>query len=57
MQPAQEPAPGTKAEDGQDAADVPTLFQLFDRLGLKLMPQKGEVSIYTIEQVDRPTGN
>ncbi|HEX3744375.1 MAG TPA: TIGR03435 family protein [Bryobacteraceae bacterium] len=57
MQPAQEPAPGTKAEDGQDAADVPTLFQLFDRLGLKLIPQKGEVSIYTIEQVERPTGN
>jgi uncharacterized protein (TIGR03435 family) len=57
VQPAQEPAPGTKAEDGQDAADVPTLFEVFDRVGLRLQSQKGAVPMYVIEHVERPTGN
>jgi uncharacterized protein (TIGR03435 family) len=57
VQPAQEPAPGTKAENGQDAADLPTLFEVIDRLGLKLQSQKGAAQIFVIEHVERPTGN
>jgi uncharacterized protein (TIGR03435 family) len=34
-----------------------TLFQIFDRLGLKLEPQKAPVDLYVIESVQRPTEN
>jgi uncharacterized protein (TIGR03435 family) len=53
------PAPptGAKAEDGSDAADLPTLFTVFEALGLKLEPQKDRVDIFRIEQVERPSEN
>jgi len=57
IQPAQEPAPGTKAEDGSDAADVPTLFEVFDRLGLKLQSQKAAVEVFVIDRIERPSVN
>ncbi len=57
LQPGQEPRPGAKAEDGSDAADVPTLFTVFEHLGLKLQPQKGTVEVFVIEHVERPSDN
>jgi uncharacterized protein (TIGR03435 family) len=51
------PAPGAKAEDGSDAADLPTLFTVFQDLGLKLEPHKGRVDIFRIERLQPPTEN
>jgi bla regulator protein blaR1 len=57
IQPGPEPAPGTKAEDGSDAADLPTLLGIFDRLGLKLEPQKATAAMFVVERVERPAEN
>jgi uncharacterized protein (TIGR03435 family) len=35
----------------------PTLFTIFEQLGLKLEPQKAPVDIYVIEHVERPSEN
>jgi uncharacterized protein (TIGR03435 family) len=35
----------------------PTLFQIFDRLGLKLESQKGPVEMFVIESAERPSEN
>lgn len=35
----------------------PNLFEIFDRLGLKLVLQKGPVDSYVIENVERPSTN
>jgi uncharacterized protein (TIGR03435 family) len=51
------PAPGTKTEDGTDAADIPTLFQVFEQLGLKIESQKAKVDVYVIDHLEKPTGN
>ena len=50
------PAPGTK-QDGVDLADLPTIFTVFERLGLKLEPQKGKVDMYVIEHIEKPAQN
>ena len=57
IQLSQPPAPGAKAEDGSDMADVPTLFQLFDQLGLKMESQKGKADVYVIEHVEKASEN
>ena len=57
MQLSQPPAPGAKAEDGSDMADVPTLFQLFEQLGLKMDSQKGKADVYVIDHVEKPSEN
>jgi uncharacterized protein (TIGR03435 family) len=54
---SQPPAPGTKTDDGSDIADVPTLFQVFDRLGLKMEAQKGIVDVYVIDHMEKPSEN
>jgi len=56
-QPGPAPAPGAKAEDGGDLADLPTLFTLFTEMGLKLDAQKGTVDIFVIDHVEKPTEN
>ncbi len=57
MQPGPPPAAGAKGEDGAELADMPTLFQIFEQLGLKLEAQKLPVDVYVIERVDKPTEN
>lgn len=37
--------------------DRPTVFQIFDRLGLKLESQTGPVDLFVIDHVERPTEN
>jgi uncharacterized protein (TIGR03435 family) len=55
---AAEPTPQQAAED-QAFADParPTLFQIFDRLGLKLESQKAPVEMFVIESAERPSEN
>jgi uncharacterized protein (TIGR03435 family) len=55
--PGPAPAPGAVAEDGQDAASLPTVFTLFADMGLKLEPQHAPVEMFVIESVERPTEN
>jgi len=57
MQPGPAPAEGAKAEDGSLVSDLPTLFGIFDRMGLKLEPQQAPVEIYTIEHIEKPDAN
>jgi len=51
------PPAGTKAEDGTDMADVPTVFQIFEQLGLKMESQKDRAEIFVIEHIEKPTAN
>lgn len=55
--PANPPAPGAKGEGGVDLADLPTLFQVFEKFGLKLKADKAPVEAYTIVSIERPTEN
>jgi len=57
MTPGPLPASGAKAEDGSDMADLPTLFGIFEQLGLKLEPRKAPVDIYHIESIAMPSQN
>ncbi|HLK68264.1 MAG TPA: TIGR03435 family protein [Bryobacteraceae bacterium] len=36
---------------------TPTIFQIFERLGLKMESQKAPIEIYVIDHVERPTEN
>ncbi len=43
--------------DGANAADLPTLFTIFERLGLKLTGQKRTLDTYVVDHIEKPTGN
>ena len=57
IRPGPAPAPGTLAEDGQEAGSLPTIFTLFSDMGLKLDSQRAPVEMFTIESVERPSEN
>jgi bla regulator protein blaR1 len=38
-------------------ADEPTVFEMFEALGLKMVPQKGMVDVYVIEHLEKPSAN
>jgi uncharacterized protein (TIGR03435 family) len=57
IRPGPAPAPGTVAEDGQDAASLPTVFTIFTDMGLKLEPQHAPVEMFILESVSRPVEN
>jgi uncharacterized protein (TIGR03435 family) len=57
LQASPPPAPGTKTDDGSDIADVPTLFEVFERLGLKMEAQKGIAEVYVIDHIEKPSEN
>jgi uncharacterized protein (TIGR03435 family) len=50
------PSPGTK-QDGVDVSDLPTLFTLFDRLGLRMESQRDKISSVVIDHVEKPSQN
>ncbi|MBZ5604973.1 MAG: TIGR03435 family protein [Acidobacteriia bacterium] len=51
-------ADGPTAEDLTVADPTrPTLFMIFDRLGLKMAPARGPVEIFTVEHVEKPSAN
>lgn len=51
------PPDGTKGENGAENRDLPTLFQVFEKLGLKLEAAKDKVDVYIIDHIDRPSEN
>jgi uncharacterized protein (TIGR03435 family) len=56
--PARDPGTPPSAEDLADADPItPTLFMIFDHMGLKMEPKKAPVETFVIEHVERPTGN
>ncbi|MDE3164652.1 MAG: TIGR03435 family protein, partial [Acidobacteriota bacterium] len=57
LQPGAAPAPGAKAEDGSDMADIPSLFTVLDRLGLKMEARKGPVEVVVIDRLEKPPAN
>ncbi len=52
--PGAEPSPEQHVMSGPAR---PTLFMIFERLGLKLESQEGPVEMFVIEKVDRPAAN
>jgi uncharacterized protein (TIGR03435 family) len=57
MQVGPPPAPGVKAEDGTYQTDLPTIFTVFEKLGLKMEPGKEKVDVYVIDSVEKPSAN
>jgi uncharacterized protein (TIGR03435 family) len=60
LRPRPAPAPGVEptAEDLAFADPArPTLFMVFDRLGLKLESQRAPVEMFVIEHAEKPSGN
>lgn len=51
------PAAGAKGEDGSDLADLPSLFDVFTNMGLKMVPQKASVDIFIITHIEKPIEN
>ena len=53
------PRPGGNDAESVAMADPtrPTLYMVFDQLGLKMESSKGLVEMYVIEHVERPTAN
>lgn len=51
------PAPGQKAEDGTELADLSTVFTVFTEMGLKLENRKAVIETYSIEKASPPTAN
>ena len=56
MQTGPPPAPGA-TEDGIAVAELPTIFEVLEKLGLKMEPQKEKVDVYVIDHVERPSEN
>jgi bla regulator protein BlaR1 len=42
---------------GPNTPDLPTLYEVLDQLGLKMVPQKGVVDVYVIDHLEKPTEN
>lgn len=57
VQATQAPTAGAKAEDGSELSDLPTLFQIFEQLGLKMEAQKGQAEVYVVDHVESPSAN
>jgi uncharacterized protein (TIGR03435 family) len=55
--PQQAPAADAKGEDGKLLADRLSIFEVFEKLGLKLEPQRAPIDTYTIERVEHPSEN
>lgn len=51
-----QPAPGTRV-DGVDVADLQTIFELFQKLGLKMNSAKDQVDVYIIDHIEKPSEN
>jgi len=43
--------------EGLAEADRPTLFKIFEQLGLKLEPRNAPIEMFRIESIERPSEN
>jgi uncharacterized protein (TIGR03435 family) len=50
-------SPGAKADDGSDMADVPTLFEVFEGLGLKIEARNEKADVYVVDHIEKPSEN
>jgi uncharacterized protein (TIGR03435 family) len=57
MQAGRPPSPDAKGEDGKLLVDQPTVFEIFNRLGLKLELQRAPVDMLVIDHIERPIEN
>jgi uncharacterized protein (TIGR03435 family) len=57
MEPGQPPVPNAKAEDGTNISDLPTIFDVLKRLGLKMESQKATVDVLVVDHIERPAEN
>ena len=57
IRPGPLPPAGAKGEDGSNIADLPSLFEVFTALGLKLEAQRAPVETFTITSIDKPGAN
>jgi uncharacterized protein (TIGR03435 family) len=57
MQAGPSPAPDAKGEDGKLLVDQPTIFEIFNRLGLKLELQRAPVDMFVIDHIEKPIEN
>jgi len=60
--PMQQRTPRPDGSDDREITDIydpsrPTIFTIFNEMGLKLEPQKGPLAVYIVESVQRPTPN
>lgn len=51
------PADGAKGETGAQLADLPTIFSVFESLGLKLESQQAPLEYFVIDHVEKPDAN
>ena len=48
--------PGAK-QDGVDVVDLPTIFEVFGKLGLKMESTKDKMDVYVIDHIEKPSEN
>jgi uncharacterized protein (TIGR03435 family) len=56
MQLGPPPAPGA-TQDGVAVENLPTVFDVLEKLGLKLEPEKDKVDVYVIDHIEQPLPN
>lgn len=49
--------PGAKTEDGSLFADLPSLFEIFEGMGLKMESKNDTVDVYVVDHIERPSAN
>ena len=51
--------PGENGDETKALSDPtrPTLYMIFERLGLKMESSKGPVEMFTVEHIEKPTAN
>jgi uncharacterized protein (TIGR03435 family) len=57
MEAATSPSPPGTKQDGADVSDLPTLFTVFERLGLKMESQRDQMGFVVIDHIEKPTEN
>ena len=57
MQPGHPPPADAKAEDGTNISDLPTIFDVLKRLGLKMESQKATVDVLVVDHIEKPAEN
>jgi uncharacterized protein (TIGR03435 family) len=49
--------PNANATAATSPTDLPTLFEVFEKLGLRLKPHKGRSAVIVVDAVEKPSQN